>query len=325
MARCRPLVGLSSSLVPALGAMSNAELDDTLRLSTLASHCSHALCLLLGPASHPGAGWPVTFVPSLALVDLVAVPPPPQLETGALLAGPGLGHMASTSGGAAVVKAEKPPTTSGVASTAPAGATSPALAVPHKGIVFLDKDRRGISVLTNIVTGERANLLPGTWHVEFSEESGFAALVKDEEPEVAIDVDTVLKRHLFEETATKERFVEQCGKISPFDAFLCRHRDLEVKIKLSSAQCWGDLDAWVMAADRSGKQRAFWSMGSVYKLFGMTTYKGCASKWTWRSAKSWDQAVQKELGIDSIIFSQHRNTTKSTTCPPTSDACPPSR
>lgn len=180
-------------------------------------------------------------------------------------------------------------------------------ALPHEGVVFLDCSGSS-QFLSNVVAQERVQMQSGAWHLIFNDQ-GFGALVNDEEPGRAIDVDEVLKHHLFQEPATKQLYVAtQNGRLMSWDSVLCKHREIDISLKLGGVGGVGSITSWVMSRNRMGQQRLYWSLGAWYNLLGLKTYKGCSSKWVWNSHNAWEKAINKDMGIDGcIIFSEHQN------------------
>ena len=143
--------------------------------------------------------------------------------------------------------------------------------------------------LIDVTTRDRVTLPKphGVWYLEWLD--GYAAVVESL-GDRSLPVEDLSRKVIAREIATGELFVlaltpkQRLQKI-PLDSFYTDFKDLNVTMPLGPTQTNESFHTCVLRAARAAGSKIYWKITDMYHVLTLTSYKGCPSKWCWRSKK----------------------------------------
>ena len=196
--------------------------------------------------------------------------------------------------------------------------------VPHEGRLWLDRVGAKHYVLTDMLTQEVRSLLAGKWRLEFAtvEKRGVCLQVSDDgtvdgelsedDDSRSIIVDDFMKYNLATKDGNIIMFWQAHGpygrlESAVFTDLVCRYEIGSAKVRIGHGDAWTRIDVSAMQRERDHGARLFWSLISMYRSLGLSTYKGIASDWVTASKDSWKKFASLTFPGTSILLSKHGN------------------
>lgn len=140
------------------------------------------------------------------------------------------------------------------------------------------------------------------WELEWDDGWVAAVDVASPDPQIVV-VEDVLPKELWQgpggELATS-LLADTRTRMIPFTEKLQKHQSGIMHFKVGPLRSASVLDVFVATWPRGGGCRFLWSLLSVYKVLGITSFKGQGSKWAYHGFKSWAARVG-----DCVVGGQH--------------------
>lgn len=187
----------------------------------------------------------------------------------------------------------------------PAGAITEVCLIDHTS---LDQVGENNFVLTHSLSHERVHLPRGDYELVANREGGSYALVAVDmlgQAEVS-DVDSKFTQVVWEHDDTKELFVMQAAKgaasLVSLDDKCARHRVAIVTYNPTPVTNV-DLVCFVFSRARAGNILLHWSLLSLYKLLGMSSFGGSGARWVRELHKGWNKTLGQYVAGCGVVLS----------------------
>jgi hypothetical protein len=179
------------------------------------------------------------------------------------------------------------------------------------GHVELTLTARGWAA-TNLLTCQVSYLLPqhvAAWTFEFDDDDGSGAFF-EHDGEAFVPVHEVFSEELLQSTSSGDLFLKRNSATCNFPLFstlLRERRQINVTVKTGVLGTDLDLTAVVFHRKRACGQQIYWPVQPLYKMFGLTTFKGYGHNWVLHQKGRWDKKHIELFGSTLSCGATHGN------------------
>ena len=177
--------------------------------------------------------------------------------------------------------------------------------VPHVGRFSLQKER-GADYIYDEFLLHKQKLPEGVWELE--ELSGFYALVDTREDSGrCILVEDLMTKTLWKDEASSEllesvKLDDGSLKWNNLTSLMARSRCVEAVFVTGPLHQKISFEGWQVYWPRGSGSRYLWSLPAMYKLLGLSTYSGQASKWAFDNHDRWCKRISLLGGSGRHLF-----------------------
>jgi hypothetical protein len=182
----------------------------------------------------------------------------------------------------------------------------------HEGRVFCDMREDGTWVVTDTLTHEQHVLCGlGPWEVEFHAVSGRGVLFDDSEAQLPIVLDTLMDKSVYTHVTTGELYMvelrDNVQKATPMRIVRTRFKEGSLDVRVGSTSATLSLPNCQFLRRNAGGCRLFFGLIDVYKILGLSQFKGVASKWIYETHTAWEDRLVEHFGGGHFVRATSSN------------------